>query len=57
MWFTRRQERKEKAEAIHGEVVENSGHDTEDGKASIEKRGAAANLTEQDKANEVGIVM
>ncbi|XXG95763.1 hypothetical protein Hte_002034 [Hypoxylon texense] len=57
VWFTRRQERQEKSEMIRGQVVESSGHDTEEGKASIEKRGAAANLTEQDKANEVGIVM
>ncbi|KAI0376464.1 MFS general substrate transporter [Hypomontagnella monticulosa] len=57
MWFTRRQERQEKNDTIPGQVVEGSEHDTEEGRPSLEKRRAAANLTEQDKANEAGIVM
>ncbi|KAI0173541.1 MFS general substrate transporter [Hypoxylon sp. FL1284] len=48
VWFTRRQERKERSEAIRGQVVENY---SEEGKASVEKRDGAAALAEQDKAN------
>ncbi|KAI1410406.1 MFS general substrate transporter [Hypoxylon sp. FL1857] len=57
MWFTRRQERQEKNQGIQSQVVEGSEQDTEEGRASLEKRRASTNLTEQDKANEVGIVM
>lgn len=57
MWFTRRQEKQEKNDTISSQVIEGSEHDTEEGRASLEKRRAAANLTEQDKANEAGIVM
>ncbi|OTB01858.1 hypothetical protein M426DRAFT_74909 [Hypoxylon sp. CI-4A] len=42
VWFTRRQERKEKNETIRGTVIENSNRENEQGRASLEKEAAVS---------------
>lgn len=57
MWFTRRQEKQEKHLIVGAQIVEGSGHDTEQGRTSLEKQGVATNLTEEDKGDKSAIEM